>query len=277
MGALMDKFVRGITLLSQICGVFAAALIAASVVIVCQMVFVRYVLNQTTIWQTDFVTFSIVAATFIGSPYLLLNRGHVNVDVLPLYLGQKGRYRLALASMLMSFAFCAVMTVLTFQFWHEAWENNWRSESIWRARLWIPYASMPIGLGIISLQYVAEIIKLVTGRDPPFGIAPKATAEDIARAQAQEALGGRAHDASFGGSPNGNSRPLTSLKISAMYCRLRRPSPIGIAAYGIHMRARHMDSERQLLSQASCQNWNVSTVMTAQNANDISMDASARR
>ena len=71
----MDKFVRGITLLSQICGVVAAALIAASVVIVCQMVFVRYVLNQTTIWQTDFVTFSIVAATFIGSPYLLLNRG----------------------------------------------------------------------------------------------------------------------------------------------------------------------------------------------------------
>ena len=43
------------------------------------------------------------------------------------------------------------------------------------------------------------------------------------------------------------------------------------------MRARHMDSERQLLSQASCQNWNVSTVMTAQKANDISMDARARR
>jgi hypothetical protein len=43
-----------------------------------------------------------------------------------LYLGQEGRYRLALASMLMSFAFCAVMTVLTIQFWQEAWENNWR-------------------------------------------------------------------------------------------------------------------------------------------------------
>ena len=115
----MDQFVRGITLLSQICGVFAAALIAASVLIVCEMVFVRYVLNETTIWQTDFVTFSIVAATFIGSPYLLLNRGHVNVDVLPLYLGEKGRYRLALASMLMSLAFCVVMTVLTFKFWQK--------------------------------------------------------------------------------------------------------------------------------------------------------------
>jgi TRAP-type C4-dicarboxylate transport system permease small subunit len=169
----MDRFVRGITLLSQACGVFAAALIAASVVIVCQMVFVRYMLNETTIWQTDFVTVSIVAATFIGSPYLLLNRGHVNVDVLPIYLGPEGRYRLALASMLMSFAFCAVMTVLTAQFWYEAWENNWRSESMWRARLWIPYAAMPIGLGLLTLQYVAELFKLVTGREPPFGLAPK--------------------------------------------------------------------------------------------------------
>ena len=70
-------------MVSVACGIFAAGLIAASVIIVCQMVIIRFVLNQNTIWQTDFVTFSIVAATFIGSPYLLLNRGHVNVDVLP--------------------------------------------------------------------------------------------------------------------------------------------------------------------------------------------------
>jgi TRAP-type C4-dicarboxylate transport system permease small subunit len=163
----MDVFIRGVTLISQICGVFAAGLIAASVVIVCEMVFIRYVLNQNTIWQTDFVTFSIVAATFIGSPYLLLSRGHVNVDVLPLYLGQEGRFRLALASMLMSFAFCALMTVLTFQLWQEAWENNWRSESMWRARLWIPYAAMPVGLALLSLQYIAEIMKLVSGVNLP--------------------------------------------------------------------------------------------------------------
>ncbi|MFL5002939.1 MAG: TRAP transporter small permease [Xanthobacteraceae bacterium] len=168
----MDLFIRGITRVSQACGIFAAALVAASVVVVCEMVIIRYVLNENTIWQTDFVTFSLVAATFIGAPYLLLSRGHVNVDVLPHYLGQKGRYRLALIAALMSFAFCAVMAVLTFNFWHEAWENNWRSESMWRARMWIPYSCMPIGLGLLCLQYVVDIIKLVTGREPPFGLKP---------------------------------------------------------------------------------------------------------
>jgi TRAP-type C4-dicarboxylate transport system permease small subunit len=178
----VDYFIRGVKLISQACGIFAAALIAAAVVVVCQMVFLRHVLNQSTIWQTDFVTFSLVAATFIGAPYVLLTKGHVNVDVLPLYLGPKGRWWLALFAISISLAFALVMAVLTFEFWREAWSNNWRSESMWRARLWIPYGAMPLGLGVLTLQYIADLICLVTGREPPFGLAPDAhvpTIEEI--------------------------------------------------------------------------------------------------
>jgi TRAP-type C4-dicarboxylate transport system permease small subunit len=168
----MQRYTRAVTRVSQLCGIIAAALIALGVLVVCEMVFVRYALNYSTIWQTDFTTYCLVAATFIGSPYLLLNRGHVNVDVLPHYLGDRGRYRLALASALMSFAFCAVMAVLTFNFWYEAWSQRWVSDTMWRARLWIPYAAMPIGLVILTLQYIADIYNLATGRAAPFGMTP---------------------------------------------------------------------------------------------------------
>jgi TRAP-type C4-dicarboxylate transport system permease small subunit len=178
----MDQFVRGVRALSQLSGIVAAALTAVAVVVVCQMVFVRYVLNETTIWQTDFVTFSLVAATFIGSPYVLMTKGHVNVDVLPLYAGARARWWLALVAILISLSFALVMAVLTAQFWHEAWENNWRSESMWRARLWIPYAAMPIGLGLLTLQYVVDLINLVTGREPPFGMASDAPSVSIKEA-----------------------------------------------------------------------------------------------
>lgn len=166
----MERFIRSVRLLSQLCGLIAAGLIALGVVVVCQMVFVRFILNENTIWQTDFVTYSIVAATFLGSPYVLMLRGHVNVDVLPQYLGRQARYWLALASILMSLAFCAVIFVLTYRYWQEAWNENWLSNTMWRVRLWIPYSSMPIGLGILTLQYVVELYCLVTGREPPFGI-----------------------------------------------------------------------------------------------------------
>ena len=171
-GAL-DRFVRVVRAVSQLCGFVAAGLVAVTVLVVCEMVFVRYVLNQSTIWQTDFITYCITAATFVGSPYVLMTHGHVNVNVLPLHLPPRGRYALALFAGIASAAFCLVMTVTTFLFWKEAWDNRWVSDTMWRARLWIPYSSMPIGLALLTLQYAVDIAALVTHREPPFGLPPK--------------------------------------------------------------------------------------------------------
>ena len=168
-----NAFAASVRVVSTLCGYFAAGLVALAVLVVCQMVFVRYVLNQSTVWQTDLITYCITAATFIGSPYVLLTRGHVNVNVVPLHLSPRARFVLALLASGMSVGFCAVMTVLTFLFWKEAWDNGWVSDTIWRARLWIPYASMPIGLGLLTLQYVVDIVALLTGREHPFDIAPE--------------------------------------------------------------------------------------------------------
>ena len=167
------SFASAVRFISTLCGYFAAGLLAVAVVVVCQMVFVRYALNHSTIWQTDLITYCITAATFIGSPYVLLTRGHVNVNVLPLHLSPRSRLVLALFASGTSVAFCAVMTVLTFLFWKEAWDNRWVSDTMWRARLWIPYSSMPIGLGLLTLQYIVDIVALLTGREYPFDIPPE--------------------------------------------------------------------------------------------------------
>src|SRR6266498_1651122 len=119
----MDAFVRTVRTLSNLCGAVAAALIGAGVIIVCHMVFVRYALNQHTIWQTDFTTYCLIAATFVGSPFVLMTRGHVNVDVLPHYLGPRARFWLALFAASVSLAFSVTLAVLTFNFWKEAWDH----------------------------------------------------------------------------------------------------------------------------------------------------------
>ena len=166
----LDRFAHAVRSISRLCGYVAAGLVAFAVVVVCHMVIVRYVLNQSTIWQTDLITYCITAATFIGCPYVLLTRGHVNVNVLPLHLKPRGRFALALFAASISAAFCGVMTVLTFLFWKEAWDQRWVSDTMWRARLWIPYMAMPIGLGLLTLQYIVDIACLATGRTPPFDI-----------------------------------------------------------------------------------------------------------
>jgi TRAP-type C4-dicarboxylate transport system permease small subunit len=156
--------------ISQLCGFIAAGLIAAGVIVVCEMVILRYVFGESTIWQTDFTTYCLIAATFVGSPYVLMTRGHVNVDILPHYMGPMARRRLAFASSFVTIAFAVMLAVLTFNFWLEAWEQRWVSDTMWRARLWIPYSAMPIGLALLTLQAIAELIQLAKGEVKPFGI-----------------------------------------------------------------------------------------------------------
>jgi TRAP-type C4-dicarboxylate transport system permease small subunit len=185
----MDAYIRAVTFLSRVAGVFAAVLIALAVLVICDIVVERYILNWTTIWQIDVVTYCIVGATFVGSSYVLMTRGHVNVDILPLHVKPRARFWLALSTMLLAIAFCVVIFVLCAAYWYEAYSNRWLSNTVWRARLWIPYLSMPIGLGLLILQYVAELICLLTGRTPPFGIKDTQDAEDVARERAREAVG----------------------------------------------------------------------------------------
>jgi len=168
--AAMTIFVASVRTLSRVFGIAAVVLLIAAVLVVCQMVFVRYVLNQSAVWQHEFVTFSLIAATFLGAPYLLLLRGHVNVDLVPLYLGRRARMGLALVAYGLSLAFCAIIAWTGFEWWLEAWRNDWHADTVWSPPLWIPYLAMPLGIGVMTLQYVADIIEMIAGRAAPFGL-----------------------------------------------------------------------------------------------------------
>ena len=170
----MNGLLSAIETISRACGIVAAGLIALGVCVVCEMVFERSVLGTNTVWQGDFTTNCLVAATFIGSPFVLMTRGHVNVDVLPMHAGPRLRFALALFSILLALGFVVVLATLGAGLWLEAWSENWRSNTVWRERLWIPYLAMPVGLALLTLQYVVELLCLVTGREPPFGIKDEA-------------------------------------------------------------------------------------------------------
>ena len=167
----MNIFIDTVRRLSVLCGIASVVLIIASVIVVCHLVIVRYALNESAIWQHEFVTFSLIGATFLGGPYVLLTRGHVNVDLMPLYLGHKGRVVLALFSSLLSLVFCVIIAWTGLLWWEEAWVGNWHGETVWAPPLWIPYIAMPLGMGLLSLQYVADMLAILNGREMPFGLA----------------------------------------------------------------------------------------------------------
>ncbi|MEH6402612.1 MAG: TRAP transporter small permease [Sneathiella sp.] len=154
----MTFFIKSIQSMSKFCGVLAALLVSAAILVDCQMVVMRYFLNMSTVWQTEFVTYSIVAATFLGSPYVLLIKGHVNVDLLPHYLSALPKKILAIFASLLALVFCFVLAWQSYNFFYEALEGGWLTDTIWELPLWIPYLPMFVGTALLCLQYVADIL-----------------------------------------------------------------------------------------------------------------------
>lgn len=65
----MNHFIDFVRAVPRLCGVLAALPIGLAILVVCRMVVIRYALDVSTVWQTEFVIYALVAATFLGSPY----------------------------------------------------------------------------------------------------------------------------------------------------------------------------------------------------------------
>lgn len=160
---MIGAYIKFVKALSRLSGVVAAALLLVAVLVVVQMVFVRYVMNNSTVWQTEVIVFAAVAATFIGSPYVLLKRGHINVTLVTMNLGPRGQLVCHILASAISLLFCLVFLYFSALWWHEAWAAKWTTMTIARIPLWIPWLSLPLGMGGLVLQYVADILEEFTG------------------------------------------------------------------------------------------------------------------
>ncbi|MES0881472.1 TRAP transporter small permease [Roseibium sp. SCP14] len=165
-----NPFLRAVAVLSNLAGWCSAGMIVAAVAITCQMIIVRFVLNGSTVWQTEAVIYLVIAATLVGLPYVQRLRGHVNVDLIPLSLAPRPRFLLAMLTSLLSIVIVSIMLWYGFEYWHFAWDRGWRSDTVWGVRLWIPYLSIPVGFGLLLLQLIADLVAVVTGTDKPFGL-----------------------------------------------------------------------------------------------------------
>ena len=165
-----NLFLKTVAALSTFAGWCSAGMIVAAVAITCQMIVVRFVLNGSTVWQTEAVIYLVIAATLIGLPYVQRLRGHVNVDLIPISLPHRARFALAILTSVLSIGIISIMLWYGYEYWHFAWERGWRSDTVWGVRLWIPYLALPIGFGLLLLQLIADLIAVLLGIDKPFGL-----------------------------------------------------------------------------------------------------------
>lgn len=152
------QFVRATDRLSLACAVLAAAFLAAAMLIVVWMVIWRAT-GHSTYWEIELATYLIVGCVLVGSPYCLMTRGHIGVDLLSHLLSPGKRRVLERVLAVLGLAVCVYLAWVGLELTLEALHKGERSGSSWNPVRWPFFALMPIGLGLTALQYVAEMLR----------------------------------------------------------------------------------------------------------------------
>ena len=113
------------------------------------------------IWQVTagFVMF-IVACVLIGSPYCLMTKGHIGVDLLAHVLSPGKRIVLERVLAVFGFLVCIYLAWEGLDLTVHAMRSGETSGSSWDPPRWPFFALMPLGLGLTALQYLAEMLRV---------------------------------------------------------------------------------------------------------------------
>jgi len=164
MMKLLRKVLQTIEGLNRALYYTSSIAIVLSAFILTYEVIVRYILRVPTIWEIETSVYLTVMATYLGAAYGLRDGAHINIDLVTRLLPRRVNEKLSLATSLISLVFCVLLAWKGWGMWWEATAKGWRSESLWGPPLTIPYFFLPLGMTLLSLQYVILISEIIEKR-----------------------------------------------------------------------------------------------------------------
>ncbi|WP_240376840.1 TRAP transporter small permease [Bacillus piscicola] len=148
-------WVKFINWISEISGYLGGISIFLATLIIVYQVFVRFVLGKPTIWQTELSVYLLMFATFIGASYGLKHGSHVGVDVIVEKLSPRGKSAIRIVTSFLSILLTIVLSWKAWALWWHVTEQGWTSSSLWAPPLTFPYFILPLGMTLLSLQFLA--------------------------------------------------------------------------------------------------------------------------
>lgn len=122
---------------------------------------VRSVFNGTIYITQEYTGYLMVAITMFGLAYTLKEKGHIRLSFLHNAIkSPRGKAILDVYACICGLIIFSIITYATFDFFFNSFQSGSRSMQISKTYLFIPQFMLPLGSFILSLQFVAELIKL---------------------------------------------------------------------------------------------------------------------
>jgi TRAP-type C4-dicarboxylate transport system permease small subunit len=155
---MLPAFVRAVFRLSTACAAVAAVMLLAAALVITWSIAYR-AMGASTYWEIEFAVYMMVGSLFLASPYCLATQGHVGVDLLSHYLPRSMIRPVAVIVGLVGLAVCLYLTYAGAELTLHALARGERTESAWAPLKWPLFLTMPVGLGLTALQYVADLLR----------------------------------------------------------------------------------------------------------------------
>jgi TRAP-type C4-dicarboxylate transport system permease small subunit len=146
----VDRLACGLRFVGQI-------VLGLMVVTICYDVLMRYVFRIPTTWSLEINTFMVLFVTLIPAGDVLASNLHLRITF---FTDKMGSRLQAVFARLGSFAGCLLCAVMTWKGFEMAWmalKYDERMSSPLGTPMVIPYMFIPIGFGVMFLQYLLDL------------------------------------------------------------------------------------------------------------------------
>lgn len=150
-----EKFLNAIT---KAVGVIAGILLLLPALMVFYEVVMRGLFNAPTEWSIELSVYCVLVAGFLGMSVTYAAGKHIHVDIVLSHLSARTLCYIELFTTIVGIFFCAVFVMQSLDMALLSYEMDNTSPSTLRTPMWIPQMSLPIGMGLLLLQFVRTLL-----------------------------------------------------------------------------------------------------------------------
>ena len=131
--------------------ILAAGTLAAAVFIAFLSIVLRAVTGTYLFWSEEAVIYLIIFSTFLGAVITLRESEHVNVDIIAVFLGKRGKKYMAILASVVTIAYLAGIGFFAWRLIFEPFSFSTVTPAL-KLPLWVVELAVPIGFTMMFLR-----------------------------------------------------------------------------------------------------------------------------